>query len=130
MSTEDHKCAVRAFFDATTRRDRDALAALFADDVVWQIPRSAPAPFGGRHQGHDKVLELFLQGAAGLFVPGTHTIEEKLLLAVKAVGEEDGLTLVLTRDLVAWSNGTIDVTDRIITRFDQMFPANETSAAP
>ena len=56
--------------------------------------------------------------------------EEKLLLAVKAVGEEDGLTLVLTRDLVAWSNGGIDVTDRIIARFDQMFPAGEASATP
>ena len=81
MSIEANKQAVRTFFDATTRRDREALSRLFAEDVAWQIPQSAPAPFAGTHRGHAKVLDLFLQGASGLFLPGTHTIDIELLIA-------------------------------------------------
>ena len=81
MSIEANKQAVRDFFDATVRRDGDTLSRLFADDVAWQIPQSAPAPFGGTHRGHDKVLEMFLMGAANLFVPGTHTIDIELMVA-------------------------------------------------
>lgn len=55
------------------------------------------------------------------------SFEEKLLLAVQALGKDDGLTLVLARDLVAWADVTIDVTDKLIARFNQMFPASEPS---
>ena len=81
MSTESNKEAVRDFLEATTRRDRETLSRLFADDVSWQIPQSAPAPFGGTHRGHAKVLEMFLQGASGLFVEGTHTVDIELIVA-------------------------------------------------
>lgn len=81
MSTESNKQAVREFFEATTRRDRETLSRLFADDVAWQIPQSAPAPFAGTHRGHDKVLDLFLQGASGLFLEGTHTVDIELMIA-------------------------------------------------
>lgn len=81
MSIEANKAAVRAFFAATVRRDRAALSRLLADDVCWQIPKSAPAPFGGAHRGHARVLELFLAGAETLFAPGTHSVEIELLLA-------------------------------------------------
>ena len=81
MSTEAHKRRVRDFFEATTKRDRSALEAMFTEDVAWQIPQSAPAPFAGTHRGRARVLELFLQGAEGLFLEGTHTIDIELLLA-------------------------------------------------
>lgn len=52
-----------------------------------------------------------------------NSFEEKLLLAVQAYGKEQGLTVVLARDLVAWADDAIDATDPIIARFDKMFPA-------
>lgn len=81
MSTERNKQAVRDFFEATAKRDGETLSRLFAEDVSWQIPQSAPAPFAGTHHGHDRVLEMFLQGASGLFVEGTHTIDIELMVA-------------------------------------------------
>ena len=57
-----------------------------------------------------------------------NSFEQKLMLAVERFGEEQGFTLVLTRDLVAFSSGTIDVTDQVIQRFDEMFPVTETTA--
>ena len=81
MSVEANKQAVRDFFEATTKRDRDTLSRLLADDVAWQIPQSAPEPFGGTHHGHDVVLEMFVSGAANLFVQGTHTIDIELMVA-------------------------------------------------
>jgi outer membrane protein len=50
------------------------------------------------------------------------SFEDKLLRAVQAYGREEGMTLVLARDLVAFADGTIDSTDAIIQRFNQMFP--------
>lgn len=55
--------------------------------------------------------------------------EDKLLAVVQAYSKEQGLTLVLARDLVAWADGSIDVTDGIIEHFNQMFPATESEAA-
>ncbi len=51
--------------------------------------------------------------------------EDKLLQAVQVFGKEQGYTVVLTRDLVAWADATVDVTDRIIARFNEMFPASQ-----
>jgi outer membrane protein len=51
------------------------------------------------------------------------SFEEKLTLAVERLAKEDGYTLVLDRGVVAWASETVDVTDRIIERFNAMFPA-------
>jgi outer membrane protein len=58
------------------------------------------------------------------------SFEEKLLATVQAFGKEEGFTLVLTRDLVAWADATVDTTDKIIERFNRMFPATEASPTP
>ena len=50
------------------------------------------------------------------------SFEDKLLRAVQAYGREEGMTLVLARDLVAFADGTIEASDAIIQRFKQMFP--------
>jgi len=81
MSTEPCKRAARAFLAALERRDRAALEALLAPDARWVIPRSAPAPYAGIHQGNARIVELMLGAAEHAFVAGTHRIEERLLVA-------------------------------------------------
>jgi outer membrane protein len=51
------------------------------------------------------------------------SFEEKLTLAVERLAKEEGYTLVLDRGMVAWSAEAVDVTSKIIERFNAMFPA-------
>ncbi len=66
--------------------------------------------------------ELQLQVAAA-----QSSFETKLLRAVQVYGTEQGMTLVLARDLVAFADVTIDATDAIFQQFNQMFPGNAQS---
>jgi hypothetical protein len=58
---------VRGVFDAMARGDRDAVAAAFADDVVWHAPGTSR--FSGMFQGKVAVLDRF----AGLADAGLQT---------------------------------------------------------
>lgn len=63
---EEHPNArtVRAIFDALARDDREAMAAAFADDVVWHAPGTSR--FGGRFEGRAAVMDRMAKlGEAG-----------------------------------------------------------------
>jgi ketosteroid isomerase-like protein len=81
VSTEASKQRVRAFFDALVRADRAGMARVLAEDVTWVIPRSSPPPYAGAHRGRSQVIELMLGAAAKIFVPGTHRVELRALIA-------------------------------------------------
>jgi ketosteroid isomerase-like protein len=81
MSLERRKRAARDFLAALERRDRAALTSLLAPDARWVIPRSAPEPYSGVHQGRERILDLMLGASEHAFVSGTHRIEERLLIA-------------------------------------------------
>lgn len=59
MVTDEHPNAVllRNLYDAYSRRDREAICALIADDCRWNIPGRGPN--AGTHVGIDAILELF-----------------------------------------------------------------------
>ena len=80
MGLEDNKRRVRAVFDAIERADAKAMRALVTEDLVWRIPRSAPPPYAGLHEGADRVLELMF-GAVGAFALGTQKFHEIALAA-------------------------------------------------
>jgi ketosteroid isomerase-like protein len=83
---EDHKRAFAAYFDALGRADRAAMRALVTDDLVWVVPPSAPAPFGGVHRGADAVIDMMLGAVSGAFLPGSQRTEFRV-----AVGEGDAV---------------------------------------
>jgi hypothetical protein len=83
VGLEEHKQRARAVFDAIERADPKAMRALVTDDLVWVIPRSAPAPYAGRHEGAERVLELMF-GAVAAFAPGSQKFHE---LAAAAEGD-------------------------------------------
>jgi len=56
-----------------------------------------------------------------------NSFEEKLLQAVRALGREQSYTMIMAKDLAAWVDESLDVTDQLIAKFDQMFPATESS---
>jgi hypothetical protein len=84
MSVADHKKSFLAFFAALGRADRAGLRALVTDDLVWVVPRSAIAPFAGRHTGAERILDLMLSAVSETFEPGSQQAEATLL-----VGEGD-----------------------------------------
>jgi ketosteroid isomerase-like protein len=84
MGVAEHKRSFEAFFAALGRADREALRALVTDDLVWVVPRSAIAPYAGRHEGAERILDLMLAAAGATFEPGSQHSEATLL-----VGEGD-----------------------------------------
>jgi ketosteroid isomerase-like protein len=81
VSNEQNKRLARRFFEAIDAGDPRELRTLLRDDVVWVVPRSAPAPYGGRHQGADRIVELMLGAVEGTFVPGTQAYEIRVMVA-------------------------------------------------
>ena len=86
MSVDANKRRVAEFFAALGRADRAALRALVADDLVWVVPRSAIAPYAGRHEGAERILDLMLSAVDGTFEPGSQVAEPTLV-----VGEGDAV---------------------------------------
>ena len=84
MSVAEHKRAVAEYFAAIGRGDREAMRRLVADDLVWVVPSSAPAPFGGEHRGAERVIGRMLGAVAEAFLPGTQQTE---LTALVGEGE-------------------------------------------
>jgi ketosteroid isomerase-like protein len=81
MTLEARKHAARRFLAALETRDRPTLSALLLPDARWVVPRSAPPPYAGVHQGRETILDLMLGASEHAFAPGTHKIELLLLLA-------------------------------------------------
>jgi len=84
MNVADHKRAVAEYFAAIGRGDRATMRRLVDDDLVWVVPKSAPAPFGGAHRGAERVIDLMLGAVAEAFLPGTQHTE---LTALVGEGE-------------------------------------------
>jgi Skp family chaperone for outer membrane proteins len=68
----------------------------------------------------NRELQMEVTAAQGSF-------EEKLLQAVRALGKEQSYSMIVSKDYTAWVDETLDVTDQLIAKFDQMFPASEQS---
>jgi ketosteroid isomerase-like protein len=81
VNLDARKRAARAFLSALERRDRVTLEALLAPEARWVIPRSAPQPYAGVHQGRARIIDLMLGASEHAFVAGTHRIEERMLIA-------------------------------------------------
>ena len=85
MSVERNKSAARAYFAAVERGDRAALLALFRPDLRWRVPKGAIEPYGGTHEGAERIVETMLGAVGAAFVPGTQRIAVGLMLAEGAV---------------------------------------------
>ena len=71
MTQDEMKKAALGYFDAVCAADADALRALFAEDVRWRIPKGAIPPYGGTHQGAEKIIEMMLGAVGNSFVAGS-----------------------------------------------------------
>jgi ketosteroid isomerase-like protein len=80
MSIEQNKELVRNFFAAMGRGDRQALAAMLAEDARWVIPQAAPA-HAGTHIGREHILDIMLGSIPKIFVPGTNRLDIHALIA-------------------------------------------------
>lgn len=75
MTRDEMETAVRGYFDAVGRGDRDRLRALFAPDLRWKVPAGAIEPYAGTHEGAEHVIEMMLGAVSGAFVAGTQKTE-------------------------------------------------------
>lgn len=62
------------------------------------------------------------------YASATKDFQEKLLLAVRSFGSDEGFELLLDRSQVAWAASAIDVTSAIVDRFNRMFPVEPTES--
>lgn len=67
MSTPAER-VLRAYLDALTAGDLDAIAASFADDATWTL--HGTFPLAGTRRGRAAIMD-FLIGAGSLYRPGT-----------------------------------------------------------
>jgi len=65
----------RAYFDRVCAADAEGLRALFAEDVRWRIPKGAIEPFGGVHEGAEKIVGMMLGAVGESFVAGSQRFE-------------------------------------------------------
>lgn len=60
------------FLVALRTIDIAQLEQLMTEDVAWVIPQSSPPPFGGRHEGREKILEML---SVSLFKPNSGGVD-------------------------------------------------------
>jgi outer membrane protein len=53
------------------------------------------------------------------------SFQEKLLDVIEAMGRDDGFSLILDANVIAWAAKEIDVTTAIVDRFDRTFPVSK-----
>lgn len=71
MGLEENKERARALFRAIEAGRREPLAALFAPNARWVIPKSAPEPFAGIHVGAEKIADMMAGSLESSFEPGS-----------------------------------------------------------
>jgi hypothetical protein len=49
--------ALKSGYEAFNNGDADAVAALYADDVVWEGPNTEGVPMSGKNEGKDAVMQ-------------------------------------------------------------------------
>ncbi|MCP4907877.1 MAG: DUF4440 domain-containing protein [bacterium] len=62
---------MQRYFEAVCAADAGRLRDLFTDDLRWRIPKGAIEPFGGIHEGADRIIEMMLAAVAGSCVDGS-----------------------------------------------------------
>jgi ketosteroid isomerase-like protein len=85
MTNEAMDALAREYFDAVCQADENRLRDLFADDIRWRIPKGAIEPFGGIHEGAEKVLEMMLGAVGESFVAGSQQFQISTALFGKDV---------------------------------------------
>ena len=77
---------VKDFLTALRNADIARLEQLMTNDVAWIIPQSSPPPFGGRHIGRDKILDML---SISLFKPnsGGVVIDQMIVEGERVVAE-------------------------------------------
>jgi ketosteroid isomerase-like protein len=71
MTNEAMDSLARRSFDAVCAADAERLRDLFTHDLRWRVPKGAIEPFGGSHDGADRIIELMLGAVGGSFVDGS-----------------------------------------------------------
>jgi ketosteroid isomerase-like protein len=111
MTLDDDKQTVHALLDGIARRDREALAQLVTDDVVWWAPRSASRHGLARPLvGRAAVVEL-LRGSKEFFRADTTT-----WTVVALIGEGSSVVAHVERRCLT-SNG-VEYENEYLLRFD------------
>lgn len=92
MSAQEDEKLVRRFYESTAPGHREALRAIQASHVVYDLPEGMPAG-AGHFEGLEDVLERFLTPFYGAF--DVHFTAEEFIVAegtVVAVGRIEGQT--------------------------------------
>ena len=80
MKNDDMEKLARGYFDAVCAADGPRVRSLFTDDVRWRIPKGAIEPYGGMHEGADKIVEMMLGAVGASFIDGSQVFEIRTLL--------------------------------------------------
>lgn len=59
MAEHPHAALIRRGYDAFSRGDMETIAAIFADDIEWNIP--GRSPLAGQRKGKTEVFDFFAQ---------------------------------------------------------------------
>lgn len=78
----------------------------------------------------NKSKELASQELQLEFTAAEAKFNEKLRSVVEQFGREEGFSVILDAQAVAWASNAVDVTTPIVDRFNRMFPAAAAAAAP
>ena len=56
-------------------------------------------------------------------------LQKELIQVVEALGQEGGYTLIVEKGLTLYSAASVDITDRVLVKFDEMYPAAGSGSA-
>lgn len=83
--------ALKKGYEAFNSGDADAVAALYADDVVWEGPNTEGVPMSGKNEGKDAVMQAL--GQLGEMFESFHVSPDELV--------EEGDTIVVLSSVTA-----------------------------
>jgi len=75
MTDDEMNAMAEAYFRTVCAADAEGLRALFADNIRWRIPQGAIEPYGGTHQGADKIVDMMLGAVDQSFEAGSQRFE-------------------------------------------------------
>lgn len=68
MGVEENKECLRSLLRAIEAGDASAIEERFVPDATWVIPRTAPEPFAGRHQGAARIAAMMVGSIGQTFL--------------------------------------------------------------
>ena len=84
MTPDKMNALAESYFEAVCAGDAATLRSIFADDVVWRIPKGAIPPYGGTHQGAQKIVDMMLGAVGESFKEGSQRFDVRTTL----IGED------------------------------------------